>query len=65
MPAVDLKPLPDTFTRPLSDEDGQSSDETEHGFVDAIRREPELMVFGTIGVVALAAGLLVVASYFF
>ena len=65
MPFVDLKRFPDTLTRPLSDEDGQPNDKAEHGLVNALKGEPELTVFGAIGVLALAAGLLVVASYFF
>ena len=65
MPLIDIKPYPDTLTRPRSDEDGQASDKAEHGLVNAMKGEPELTVFGAIGVLALAAGLLVVASYFF
>jgi hypothetical protein len=65
MPLIDLKPFPDTLTRPLSDKDGQPSDKAEYGFLNAIKGEPELTVFGALGVLALAAGLLVVASYFF
>jgi hypothetical protein len=60
-----IKPFPNTLTRLPADPIGQSVVKPEHGLVNAIKDEPELAIFGAIGVSALAAGLVVVASYFF
>jgi hypothetical protein len=56
--------FPDTGTRASLDLGSQLFPEPEHAFLSTLRAEPELTVFGVVGLLSLAAGVLIVVSFF-